>query len=124
MTRDEARGHSRKTKTAARKLLERVRKLLERPERWCKRRDARRADGSPCAATSEHAVQWCLIGGMIRVMGDAGERAWALAMCWLSEPGETRGHGGRNDRPETTHSDLLAWLDRSIKRAREPEEAA
>ena len=124
MTRDEARGHSREIKRAARKLLERILKRLANPARWCKGAFARRADGSVCSARDEDAVQWCLFGAAICETHGADVRARALAMCWLNEAGVMVSHQVRNDLAETTHEGLVAWLRRSIKRARESEDMA
>ena len=127
MTGDEARGHSCADKWAARRLLERVRRRLRDPARWCKGHEAERADGTHCRARDGGAVRWCLIGASLRehheaaLRGPRADRVWALAMCWLGEKGVTMGHGARNDRAETTHEDLMAWLTRSIERARASE---
>ena len=88
--------------------LKAIRALIAKPESWTQGANARDADGYSVAATSNKAVCWCLSGAFSKESAhDTGARD-ALDL----KPGKMIIFNDNH-----THAEVLAMLDRSIKRA-------
>jgi len=107
--------------TTTRDILIAARALIADPERWTRRVSARAAAEKVCDATDDAAVAWCATGAIERCVSDDTEWQDALeALRSVLVPTTLiTGHiTAWNDRPSTTHADVLAAFDRAIERSR------
>lgn len=121
-------------------ILKTARELLSDPKRWTKgsfaRMEGKKGEtGATVPALSDKAVCWCAEGAIqkayVMCLGKSESYAehWNVATRaagWLEKqvPKELqpvyRNEGilsipGHNDSPNTTHEELMAWFDRTIK---------
>lgn len=86
-----------------REILEEMSRILARPESWGQgfaQRDGRLCiAGALCAATKDMHER----ADVSAALGDAANLG-SMHIAWF------------NDRPETTHSDILAWIERAKER--------
>ena len=101
-----------------------ARALLTEPERWTKEWSARDREGGCTNAHDLAAVCWCLVGALAVTCPTRTELGaqspWVQVITALGMPG-TDAVVEFNDRPSTTHADVLAVLDAAV--ARLPEAA-
>ena len=93
--------------------VKRMRKLLAKPDAWCKGYEAIRRDSFGASSTSPKnpsASSWCLLGAAKRCRADTQGHHECLR--WAS----TEPLVQFNDAPETTHRDVLRFLDACIKK--------
>ena len=97
---------------------------------WCQGEGARRRDGRPTAVQSEDATAWSILGALIRADGElrAVETPYGETSCWgaaadllakeasLDESAPRPALQDWNDRDDTSFEDVLALLDRGIKK--------
>lgn len=101
-------------------LLRAAREVIADPSHWCKGTDAMDEDGKVCSKYDNAAVRFCANGAVRRARMltnanfniemtalDTLRSACPLANKWEETP-------DFNDRPETTHSEVLAVFDRAI----------
>ena len=92
--------------------LKAIRALISKPESWIKYRSAQDRHNAPCSALSSDAVCWCLGGAahaITRIDGWPG-----LVYTALESAARSAGFDGTpsfNDHPDTTHADVMAFLD-------------
>lgn len=113
-------------------LARKVRALLADPAKWHKGSNARDAKGEPCHPCADRAVAWCLYGATDHCDNHGnpnmtGTRAGIIVCRTMSDVARRKkGEDGRtlfygpstfNDAPETTHADVLDFLDRVIEEA-------
>lgn len=86
-----------------------ARALIDTPEKWTRNAKARSASGIATLPRSSKAVCWCAYGALVKVCGkkEASDIAWDVFLG-------TGNLAGFNDRPETTHADLMVYFDRAI----------
>jgi hypothetical protein len=101
-------------------ILRVTRVKLAGPDSWTKGCFARTDGGTNVSYESKDAVCWCLQGALFSVTDDTQKLSIALdmiegALFDQSLPFDTIPK--YNDAPETTHSDILATLDRAIAAA-------
>ena len=99
------------------RILEAARARISDPEAWIKGNVAKARDGAVCAAEDPRAVQWCVLGA---VHAEPGSISW-LYPC-LDPPDGFGSLGSYNDHPDTTHEDILGFLDQAIDAAKKPED--
>lgn len=99
------------------KDLTAMRELLAVPERWTKGVFARGKSGKPVMADGRAAVCWSVGGAFWRVVRKQTKKEVfdALRATLLPDFGTIYDY---NDHPDTTHADILAWIDRAIEWAR------
>lgn len=95
--------------TTVRDNLIAARALIDTPEKWTKNAKARNAAGRSVSPAGGSAVCWCGFGALVKVCGP--REAENVAYAAFHGPGNI---AGLNDRPETTHSDIMALFDRAI----------
>lgn len=91
-----------------------IRDLLEPPERWTKGAFARTAPDAEgrVDADSPHATCWCLEGACWRVTGEPySSFVWQRLNRYVSDNNLGQRTSNFNDRPETTHRNVLEVLD-------------
>lgn len=76
--------------------LKKIRKLLEDPSRWTKR---------VFSATDGSGTRYCLVGAHVEIEGLGGYCAVNTFGDWPVD---------FNDAPDTTHDDILMFLDNCI----------
>lgn len=105
--------------------LTKARDLLSDPKRWAKGYYAYNAEGNACFATDRAAVCWCMRGAVRRVadVADDPSRVYLDTMAHLELFLEAQQEGpldppvyvhNLNDAVETTHEDVLRFLDAAI----------
>ena len=113
------------------KTLIAARKLIENPNQWIKGAIARTARGYECEAESGTARCFCAIGAVRRARHDLTGTPFGSYptvnrlrdAVQLENPNRIEGESeclntmtvaDYNDRPQTTHADVLALYDRAI----------
>jgi hypothetical protein len=101
--------------------LTKARELLTARERWTKGHFARTAKDERCQYDDPKAACWCLAGAIARVIPGKGNESELLyddvydILTDALRAGREEGPFIQwNDRPERTHGDVLALLDRAI----------
>ena len=98
-----------------------VKNFLKDPARWHKGLNyARNSTGISISAHSDDACSWCLGGALIKIIRPQRiyNEAWNHLTSLLIKEGP---HGFYwdpvmfNDDPETTHRDVIRFLDRAIR---------
>ena len=96
-----------------RDVLITARERITDPRRWCQGALAKDAFGNRVSPVKHNAVRWCAAGacdataGLMNAQSNAAVNALA---CELYDKSLV----SYNDRPETTHADILALYDRAI----------
>lgn len=105
--------------------LTKVRELLASPERWTQGFFARDSAGTICNFADANAACWCLSGALARVLPedtDEHEERYDAAgeylQAALPERSRTAGYIAWQDKPQRTHAEVLALVDRAIEIAR------
>ena len=98
-------------------ILRDARKLIERPENWARGDYAFDRHGALCAPTDPNAVCWCLLGAV-----ECAAKRFSHARCdsvteFLGEICDPKYEccGDFNDHEDTTHADVIAFLDGAIE---------
>ena len=103
-----------------REVLIRARARLSDPVRWTRDWLAKNLDGEPTHPEAPEAICWCVLGALraeekeplyFRVGGhvaDFLERMVQRGSKYIYA-------GNINDAPETTHEDILLWLDTALE---------
>jgi hypothetical protein len=102
-------------------LLRDTRILLADPAHWCKGHFALTATGKSTSHHGDHACRWCVTGALFKLLAFKHDNVYHQVRCLLMdcipvglESRHNHALAAYNDRPETTHSDVLAWLDAAI----------
>jgi hypothetical protein len=98
-------------------ILKGARDLIATPEAWQKGHSARDAGGAPVRSSSDRACKFCLEGAIYRAYHfSMGLKYNSLsdALSMVRREIGTEYVFQWNDRPETTHADVLAILDKVI----------
>ena len=104
-------------------ILGQTRALLSPPQSWSQHSWAYDQTDARVPLQSKTACSWCLEGAIRRVAirGKASEadldRALALIRDQIQVPGNYPTIQGWNDRPRTTHREVLFVLDKAIASA-------
>ena len=104
-------------------ILGQARALLSPPQSWSQHSWAYDQTDARVPLQSKAACSWCLEGAIRRVAirGKASEadldRAFALIRDQIQVPGNYPTIQGWNDRPRTTHREVLFVLDKAIASA-------
>ena len=101
-------------------ILEKARDLISDPERWAKGYYAHDKDGDYVPPRDGNACKWCAAGATIVVSpdDDNDDSRHALALLQKALPSGFLFATNYNDRPTTTHADILALFDRAIELAK------
>jgi len=91
-------------------VLRSVIELLEDSNRWTQDQEARDASGNGCAARSEVACSWCVLGAFIKVLDCSRSEAQEF-MEWTMGGGVIEW----NDWPIRTHADVMTVLNFELK---------
>lgn len=99
-------------------ILKAARALIEKPEHWSKGAFARDPRGNGVSPINKTAVCWCAAGS-VRNVGLISQVELYAALGVLrtalpAEAGRLAGVITFNDRPDTTHADIIALFDRAI----------
>lgn len=103
-------------------VLDAVRDVLSNPERWTKEFFALDEHGDDVPPLDPSAQCWCLAGAVVKVCGGRVKRYPKAMAALVRTVGETDGFVAWarvtrfNDR--STHADVLALLDETIRRLR------
>jgi hypothetical protein len=101
-------------------VLEKAKELISKPEFWVKGSNATDSDGVSTAILDPYACRFCMNGALLRVTGFASPtKDYDDARRTLYEviPGNDQMHRF-NDKPETTHADVMEIFDKAIALAR------
>lgn len=103
------------------RIITKTRELLSDPGRWTKGRYARTADGLNVSPHREAATCFCLVGAIKRstANNDQEDSVDDAISATLRSRGFFEGVINFNDRPETTHADVLKLLDETAEHLRE-----
>ncbi len=96
-------------------LLIAARKKIATPDRWTKVALARDAKGDPTFPFDSDAVCWCIEGSLYSILKGqsyAIDNAMSVVNIAIGNPHLTVQLW--NDRPERSHSDVMAVFDRAI----------
>lgn len=91
-------------------VLRSVIELLEDEKRWTQHEEARDASGNGCAARSDAACSWCVLGAFMKVLNCGRDDALEFMEYTLG--------GGViewNDWPIRTHEDVMTVLNFELK---------
>ena len=92
--------------------LKDTREQIATEDRWCKGHLALDKDGLEVSPRAEGACYWCIVGAIDTVRKDLATGKQAVKFL-------DNYHGGcivnLNDHPDTTHQDMIRFLDRAIK---------
>lgn len=102
-----------------REVLEAARERIADPIRHTRRVAARTAGGTPCAAKSERACSWCVLGAIASVEGSTEAKVAAEVFLHRALPAGFCAIDAFNDAAE--HADIIAAFDRAIDLARAEE---
>lgn len=94
--------------------LQQVRDLLADPKRWTQGSYARDADGNPLSYRHPDAVCLCLDGAVIEIAGDTEGARYTEMQAHLEAQNDGNNYANFNDAEDTTHADVLAFLDKAI----------
>lgn len=100
------------------KVLKKAKKLIADPRHWIKGRYATTKTGRPVASWEEGAECFCAMGAVIRASGahyDAEQQPPADFLRKAAPRSLTVPQF--NDRPETTHTDVMVMFDKAIRLA-------
>lgn len=97
---------------SVKETLERVRELLSDRKRWTKGTYARTGNNRDVDVFDPKAAKFCILGAIRRVNGTYTQEA-ADAFDSLTDDDPA----GFNDKRGTTHTDLLAVIDKAIAAA-------
>lgn len=92
-------------------ILRAAREKIADPARWRKGWYASDVNGVDCYGHDPEACRWCAIGAIQAVVGDP-DTDQAPSRALRSAAGV--GAHYFNDKPSTTHSDVLSLFDRAI----------
>jgi hypothetical protein len=94
-------------------LLEAAKEKINTPEKWCKRANARDANGTEVKALSPNACQWCIDGALMSANGSDHGPYWDAYYAI----GTAIGCGPLrfNDRLATTHADVMEAFGKAIE---------
>ena len=101
-------------------VLKATREKISTPDRWTQNAYARNAKGETEQPSSPGAVCWCLVGALRSVLPDMSlfyvENHWAYIFLAQEIPvGNAHHPASFNDN--STHAEVLAFLDRVIQLA-------
>ena len=105
-------------------LLLRLRELLVEEDRWTQYAEARNNDGYPVRHYSKFACSWCLTGAVARIANEHPEvkNGYHRLLSALNREVKITCHVADiqewNDVEDRQHSEVIALLDRAIKRVR------
>ena len=105
-------------------LLLRLKELLTDETRWTQYADARGEEGDPVPHYSVFACSWCLTGAVARIANEHPEvkNGYRRLLSALNRELRITGHipdiQEWNDVEDRQHSEVIALLDRAIKRVR------
>lgn len=109
-------------------VLINARQQISNMDSWTRNSYARDSQGEPVNENDATAVCFCSLGALRKVTPDSEFNAYTNARRALMETLDLRGESvkapcrnvpGFNDHPETTHADVLALFDDTIKRLSE-----
>lgn len=106
--------------SVTKKALEGIKALISKPENWTKHVGAADAKGLQVSAVSPEATKFCIWGAYCKVLHDQkllGNHAAEAAVdkVFMSVAAErARTVSGFNDDHETTHADVIAFMDECI----------
>jgi hypothetical protein len=94
-----------------------AREILNDPNRWTREFQARDSTGAACAWNDSEAVCFCLMGAINRAAMniDPNDRVPAYEAMDELDKVIDNAIPVFNDRPSTTHEDILKALDAAIK---------
>ena len=93
--------------------LKAVKELIGTPERWTKGAAARNSRGDSTVPLAADACCWCVVGA-VSIVDGCDVRAFDAVGTHLP-PFALGSIHIYNDLPTTTHSDIMALLDRAIE---------
>jgi hypothetical protein len=113
----------------ASELIAAARNKIARPELWTRGRMMRDRNGAPVHYLEGGAVVFSAAGAVLAItIGEkTGDRRWADALTYLNAacpPPSTNTNPlwAYENRPETTHADMLAVFDRAYAAAKAAEQ--
>ena len=102
-------------------FLKHAKSLISDPDNWTKGNSARDAMGRPCRPTESKAKSFCVSGVLSRTWMKDNNNHIVLAEAIGTLLSVTQDNSSFlsifNDRPGTTHSDVMDLFDRAIKKA-------
>ncbi len=101
-------------RTKAANVIAKARRLLlSEPGAWCKRSDAKDADGNNCNAISDNAVSWCMLGALLQADMEYFVHTNAAIRDVIGEP-----PSDFNDKDSTSLWDVVAVMCKAENRLR------
>ena len=98
--------------------LKEARALISNPDSWVQAWAATNGYGVECDPRSDSAVCWCLDGAVESVTGSLEVSYFDSVTETLTAAAQHNGysdHVAFNDEPETTHADVMLFLDDVVK---------
>lgn len=98
-------------------ILTAARELLTDPSHWTKGANARNVRGKEALPNYPSAVCWCMTGAPTTLFRAPWTSVALTSAIVLLQTTISDGIIAFNDRPDTTHTDVLRVLDAAIKKA-------
>ena len=98
------------------KVLRNTRELIGNPDSWVKEDEALDGNGDSCDSKDKDACAWCLVGAIDKCSKTL--KRFLSVMNFVHDP-KHREPVMFNDHDNTTHDDVIAYLDKYITRAKQ-----
>ena len=101
-----------------------ARDLLNNEEQWTKGAYARSLNNTNVEPSDKHACKWCIMGAFMKVAkeieGVRFDDTYDAFKMFMLRNGLGESISGWNDRPSTTHKDMIDTLDLAIRSHDQP----
>ena len=98
------------------KVLRDTKKLIGNPDSWVKEDEALDGSGESCDAKDKNACAWCLVGAIDKCSKTT--KRFLNVMNFVRDPLMIQ-PVMFNDHDDTTHDNIIAYLDKHIARAKQ-----